>query len=167
MFLLVSGGHIGVPERDSNMAFPYKALLIWVKRFSEYLAYEILHRPDSWQGFCILTFFHFPDSRLCVLNGLHLYFWWRDSENRELRRVSFERLLRPSNNISHGKKSQQIVKRLKGSEAGYLNKAIINLSQGRFYLQLYLPFPSRVKSLQRHQHYFLLPVALPSHSEGL
>ena len=28
MFLLVSGGHIGVPERDSNMAFPYKALQI-------------------------------------------------------------------------------------------------------------------------------------------
>ena len=26
MFLLVSGGYIGVPERDSNMAFPYKAL---------------------------------------------------------------------------------------------------------------------------------------------
>ena len=26
MFLLVSGGHIGVPERDTNMAFPYKAL---------------------------------------------------------------------------------------------------------------------------------------------
>ena len=26
MFLLVSGGHIGVPERDTKMAFPYKAL---------------------------------------------------------------------------------------------------------------------------------------------
>ena len=26
MFLLVSGGHIGVPERNTNMAFPYKAL---------------------------------------------------------------------------------------------------------------------------------------------
>ena len=26
MFLLVSGGHIGVPERDTNKAFPYKAL---------------------------------------------------------------------------------------------------------------------------------------------
>ena len=26
MFLLVSGGHIGVSEGDTNMAFPYKAL---------------------------------------------------------------------------------------------------------------------------------------------
>ena len=26
MFLLVSSSHIGVPERDTNMAFPYKAL---------------------------------------------------------------------------------------------------------------------------------------------
>ena len=51
MFLLVSGGHICAPERDTNMASPYKALKIWVKRFSEYLAYELLHRPDSWQGF--------------------------------------------------------------------------------------------------------------------
>ena len=60
MFLLVSGGHIGVPERDSNMAFPYKALLIWVKRFSEYLAYEILHRPDSWQDFLYTYLLSFP-----------------------------------------------------------------------------------------------------------
>ena len=51
MFLLVSGGHICAPERDTNMASPYKALQIWVKRFSKYLAYERLHRPDSWQGF--------------------------------------------------------------------------------------------------------------------
>ena len=43
MFLLVSGGHIGVPERDTNMAFPYKALEIWVKRYSEYLTFKILH----------------------------------------------------------------------------------------------------------------------------
>ena len=33
------------------MVSPYKALQIWVKRFSKYLAYERLHRPDSWQGF--------------------------------------------------------------------------------------------------------------------
>ena len=43
MLLLVSGGHIGVLERDTNMAFPYKALEIWVKGFSEYLAFKILH----------------------------------------------------------------------------------------------------------------------------
>ena len=52
MFLLVSGGHNCAPERDTNMASPYKALYkIWVNCYSEYLAYELLHRPDSWQGF--------------------------------------------------------------------------------------------------------------------
>ena len=51
MFLLVSGGHICAPERNTNMAFPYKALKIWIKRFSKYLEYEIVHRPDYWQGF--------------------------------------------------------------------------------------------------------------------
>ena len=30
MFLLVSGGQICAPERDANMASPYKALQIWV-----------------------------------------------------------------------------------------------------------------------------------------
>ena len=43
MFLLVSGSHICTPERDTNMASPYKALLFWAKRF-KYLVYEIL--PD-------------------------------------------------------------------------------------------------------------------------
>ena len=71
MFLLVSGGHFCAPERDTNMASPYKALKTWVKRFSEYLAYELLHRPDSWQAFCIFIFFHFPDSRLSLLKGFY------------------------------------------------------------------------------------------------
>ena len=39
MFLLVSSGHICTPQSDTNMASPYNALSIWVKRFSEYLAY--------------------------------------------------------------------------------------------------------------------------------
>ena len=57
--------------------------------FSEYLAYEILHRPDSWQGFLyiyiyIFFIFHFPDSRLSVLKGFLFYFWWLDSENHQL-----------------------------------------------------------------------------------
>ena len=47
--------------------------------FSEYLAYEILHRPDSWQGFLyiyiyIFFIFHFPDSRLSVLKGFLFLF---------------------------------------------------------------------------------------------
>ena len=50
MFLLVSGGHISALQRDTNMVSPYKASEIWVKRFSEYLAYEISHRLDSWPG---------------------------------------------------------------------------------------------------------------------
>ena len=33
--------------------------------------------------FCIFIFFHFPDSRRSVLNGLHFYFSLRDSANRE------------------------------------------------------------------------------------
>ena len=83
MFLLVSGGHIGVPERDTNMAFPYKALQIQVNCFSQYLAFEKFHRPDSCKGFCIFIFFHFPDSSPSVLNGLHIYFSLRDSASRE------------------------------------------------------------------------------------
>ena len=47
MFLLVSGGHICAPQMDTNIASLDKALQIWVKRFSEYLAYEISHKPDS------------------------------------------------------------------------------------------------------------------------
>ena len=60
MFLLVSGGHVCVPERDTNMASPYKALEIWLKRFSEYLACELLDRPDSWQGFLYIYLLSFP-----------------------------------------------------------------------------------------------------------
>ena len=33
------------------------------------------------KAFCIFIFFHFP--RLSVLNCLHFYFGWCDSENRE------------------------------------------------------------------------------------
>ena len=42
--------------------------------FSEYLAYELSNRPDSWRGFFTFIFFHFPDSELSVLTGLHFYF---------------------------------------------------------------------------------------------
>ena len=59
MFLLVSGGYICVPQRDTKMASPYKALQIWVKRFSEYLA-RMKYRTDLILGeaFCIFIFFH-------------------------------------------------------------------------------------------------------------
>ena len=59
MFLLVSGGYICAPQRDTKMASPYKALQIWVKRFSEYLA-RMKYRTDLILGeaFCIFIFFH-------------------------------------------------------------------------------------------------------------
>ena len=39
------------------------------------------------KAFCIFIFFHFPDSRLSVLNGLHFYFSLRDSAIREYRKL--------------------------------------------------------------------------------
>ena len=74
MYLLVSGGHICDPQRGTNMASPYKALEKWVKRCSEYLAFELPHRPDSWQGFLFIYLLSFPRFRLSVLSGLQFYF---------------------------------------------------------------------------------------------
>ena len=71
---LASGGHICAPQRDTNMASPYKALEEWVKRFSEYFAYELPHRPDSWQGFLFICLLSFPRFQLSVLSGLQFYF---------------------------------------------------------------------------------------------
>ena len=58
-----------------------------VKCFPEYLAYEILHRPDSCKSILVrviegssyreatvFIFFYFPNSRLAVLKGFHFYF---------------------------------------------------------------------------------------------
>ena len=76
MFLLVSGGQICAPQRDTNVVLSYKAIKILVK----FLIPNIRHIAKiPWRGF-----FYFPGSRLSVLNGLHFYFWWHDSENREL-----------------------------------------------------------------------------------
>ena len=49
------------------MASPYKALYIWIKRTDLILG----------EAFAIFIF------RFISLTGLHFYFWWRDSENRE------------------------------------------------------------------------------------
>ena len=74
MFLFVSGDHICAPQRDTDMVYPYKALLqIWVKRFYDYLEYELSHTPVSWRGFLLFMFFIFPDSGLSVLTVLHFY----------------------------------------------------------------------------------------------
>ena len=89
MFLLVSGGHICAPERDTNMASPYKALQIWVKRFSEYLAYELLHRPDSWQGFLYIYLLSLPRFQtFCIKRFPFLFPVSHVNENREFPVVS-------------------------------------------------------------------------------
>ena len=35
MFSLISGRHVGVPKKDTNMATPYSALLICLERFGK------------------------------------------------------------------------------------------------------------------------------------
>ena len=62
MFLLVPGGHICAPQRDTNMASLYKALYSRVKCFSECFAYEISHGPNSWRGFLYIYLLSFPSS---------------------------------------------------------------------------------------------------------
>ena len=83
IFLLVSGGHICAPQRDTKMASPYKALQIWVKRFSKYLPYKISHRPDSWRSLwhIYLLLIYFLDSGLGEGGGLP---YERDGDARRL-----------------------------------------------------------------------------------
>ena len=66
MFLLVFGGQICAPQRDTNVVLSYKAIIILLK----ILIPSIRHIAKiPWRGF-----FYFPGSRLSVLNGLHFYF---------------------------------------------------------------------------------------------
>ena len=44
MFLLISGGHIGAPQRCTNMASPYKALQRCGKRFGKYNSETVSHK---------------------------------------------------------------------------------------------------------------------------
>ena len=81
---MVSGGHICAPQRDINMASPYKALSIWGKRFPYYLVKVLWHRHDYGEAFCYLSSFisqilDFLYWLVCIF-----MFWWRDSENTEL-----------------------------------------------------------------------------------
>ena len=84
MFVLVSG-HICAPHRDTNMASPHKAYKFGFDIFPNIS--HINYRTDLIHGeaFCIFIFFHFPDSGLSVLIGLHFYFWWRYSKNPEFK----------------------------------------------------------------------------------
>ena len=73
MCLLDSGSDICVPQRDMNMASPYKALQVWVKRFSEYLAYEYCTDLILGKTFCISIFFNFPDNFLYWLVCIFIF----------------------------------------------------------------------------------------------
>ena len=82
MFLLVSGSHICAPERNTNMASPYKALQIWLKPFPKYLAYDISYRPDSWRYFLYIHLLSFPRlildflyQMVCILLLMELCKW--------------------------------------------------------------------------------------------
>ena len=73
---------------------PYKGTPTWCLHTKPYkfgynafrISRIMKHRTDLSLGeaFCIFIFFHFPDSGLSVLNGMHFYFWWCDGENREM-----------------------------------------------------------------------------------
>ena len=65
MFLSVSGGHICSPERDTNVASPYKNNISHMN----YCIDLIIGK-----AFCIFMFFHFPDSSLSVLKGFRFCF---------------------------------------------------------------------------------------------
>ena len=53
---------ICTPQGDTNMAALYNVYKLGYNAFSEYLAYEISHIPDSWQGFLYISscLFSFP-----------------------------------------------------------------------------------------------------------
>ena len=74
MFVLASGRHICVTQRDINIASPYKALQIWVKPFPNISHMKLRTDLILGEDFCIFIFFHFLDSGLPVLNSLHFYF---------------------------------------------------------------------------------------------
>ena len=62
------------PQRDVNMASPYKALQLLGERFPN--TSHMNYHTDLILGEAFFTFifFHFPDSELSVLTGLHFYF---------------------------------------------------------------------------------------------
>ena len=67
------------------MASLYEALQIWVNHFSEYLAYEKLHWPESWWG--SLHIYLLSSLRFWIFYlfyGFDCYFWLHDSENQQL-----------------------------------------------------------------------------------
>jgi len=92
MFLLASGRHVGGPQKDTNMASPYKALQIYMKlkHFSEYPTNETLHQPESFRVFAYLPPFIFSHSGLYLLNGFDFHFRQGDSENQQINSPVFQ-----------------------------------------------------------------------------
>ena len=86
-FLLISGGHIGAPNRCTNMASPYKALqFAWnvSANNSETAGHKDLRLG---QIFYILVFYNISFSWLLLLNGFQFIFLLRDSENDLYRKI--------------------------------------------------------------------------------
>ena len=81
MFLLISGRHIGVHPRYTNMASQYKALQSCVKRLANNS--KTVYHTDLRLGevVYVLVFYIISFSWLLSLNGFKFIFLWRDSEN--------------------------------------------------------------------------------------
>ena len=60
VFLLVSGRHIWVPQKDTHMASTYKTLQIWVKHFSKYLERKEVHKAENCMARMFAWVFCFP-----------------------------------------------------------------------------------------------------------
>ena len=81
MFLLISGGHIGVPKRYTNMASPYKGLQsAWNVSANNS---ETVGHKDLTLGkiVYILVFYNFLFSWLFPLEGFQFIVLLGDSEN--------------------------------------------------------------------------------------
>ena len=82
MFLLISGGHIGVPKRYTNMASPYKALQsAW--NISANSSETVGHRDLRLEQIVYaLVFYNISFSWLLLLDGFQFTFLLRDSDSR-------------------------------------------------------------------------------------
>ena len=83
MFLLVSDSHICAPQRDTNLGVSIQSLKNLGETFFRISRICIIAQTRFMArltAFFILISFHFPDSGLSLLTGLHFYFWWRDNE---------------------------------------------------------------------------------------
>ena len=78
MFWLISGGHIGAPERYTNTSSPYKGAWNVSANNSETVGQKDLRLG---QKVYILVFYNISFSWLLPLDGFQFIFLLRDSEN--------------------------------------------------------------------------------------